>query len=192
MKHTESTQQTKRALADALKTAMREKPFQKITVSELVVRAGLNRKTFYYHFQDIYALLKWVLEEDAERLVSSFDMFDDYEEAIAYVMNYAEENEYIISCAYDSISRDELKRSVSAGFSHVVASVITKTEEKEKHFLDPSYRAFLTEFYKEALSGLMVDWVRERGNRDRDAMIRNMSRTIRDSLAGILYGYGAE
>lgn len=62
MKHSDISLHTKRALADALKRAMKQKPFQKITVSELVRACDVNRKTFYYHFDDIYMLLKWMFE----------------------------------------------------------------------------------------------------------------------------------
>ena len=57
MKHEEISLNTKKALAEALKLAMKKKPFQKITVSELIEACHVNRKTFYYHFEDIYALL---------------------------------------------------------------------------------------------------------------------------------------
>ena len=54
MKHNEQSQQTKQALSEALKAMMKKKPLNKITVRELVEDCGVNRKTFYYHFEDIY------------------------------------------------------------------------------------------------------------------------------------------
>ena len=62
MKHEITSYNTKRTLADSLKKAMQIKPFSKISVSEIIRDCGLNRKTFYYHFEDIYALLKWMFE----------------------------------------------------------------------------------------------------------------------------------
>jgi len=51
---------TKLALADALKELMAETPFQKISVVDICDRCGMNRKSFYYHFQDKYDLVNWV------------------------------------------------------------------------------------------------------------------------------------
>ena len=59
MKHEITTYNTKKLLSESLKKAMRNKAFSKITVSEIINDCGVNRKTFYYHFEDIYALLKW-------------------------------------------------------------------------------------------------------------------------------------
>ena len=56
---------TKKALAAALKKMMEVKPIDKITVKDLVEICGVNRQTFYYHFDDVYDLLEWVFEEDA-------------------------------------------------------------------------------------------------------------------------------
>ncbi len=62
MKHEITALNTKKALAASLKRCMEKKPLSKITVSELIADCGVNRKTFYYHFEDIYGLLKWMLE----------------------------------------------------------------------------------------------------------------------------------
>jgi AcrR family transcriptional regulator len=45
-------QRTRDALGDALITLMREKPFNAITVQEVLDLAGVSRSTFYTHFHD--------------------------------------------------------------------------------------------------------------------------------------------
>lgn len=51
---------TKRALAQAMKALMAEGPFSKISVGDICARCGMNRKSFYYHFQDKYDLVNWI------------------------------------------------------------------------------------------------------------------------------------
>ena len=53
MRNEEISLRTKKALAEALKNAMKSKKFSAITISEIVEACEVNRKTFYYHFQDI-------------------------------------------------------------------------------------------------------------------------------------------
>lgn len=55
---------TKLALANALKKLPQKKFLDDITVKELVEECEVNRQTFYYHFQDIYDLLRWFLEHE--------------------------------------------------------------------------------------------------------------------------------
>ena len=103
MTNEELSLRTKQSLVAALKKSMEKKPLSKITVSELVTACNINRKTFYYHFQDIYALLKWMLEQEAIEVVKNFNLVVNAEEAIRFVMNYADENKHIINGAFDSM-----------------------------------------------------------------------------------------
>ena len=65
MQHAITSLNTKKTLSSSLKKLMAHKPLAKISVTEIITDCGLNRKTFYYHFADIYALLKWTLEQEA-------------------------------------------------------------------------------------------------------------------------------
>ena len=55
---------TKKALASSLKQLMVEKPFEKISVSDICDGCGMNRKSFYYHFKDKYDLVNWIFYTD--------------------------------------------------------------------------------------------------------------------------------
>ena len=48
---------TKKLLMSTFQEMLEELPFDRITVAALVKRAGISPNTFYYHYQDIYALL---------------------------------------------------------------------------------------------------------------------------------------
>ena len=50
---------TKLSLSTALLELLEAKPLDKITVTELVKKCGVNRQTFYYNFRDIYDLVEW-------------------------------------------------------------------------------------------------------------------------------------
>ncbi|MGN0141757.1 MAG: TetR/AcrR family transcriptional regulator C-terminal domain-containing protein [Roseburia sp.] len=192
MKYEEISFNTKKTLADALKQAMRKKPFQKITVSELIQACNVNRKTFYYHFADIYELLKWTFEQEAIEVVKNFDLLVDNEEAITFIMDYVEENNYILNCAYDSIGRDELKRFFCADFLEVIMSVIEQAERITGIELDEGYKEFLSNFYVEATAGMLIDWIKNREQRDRTTVVNYISSTLRNSLMGVLREYQGE
>ena len=51
---------TKKAIADAMKKLMAERPLAKINVGDIVELCGLNRNSFYYHFKDKYDLVNWI------------------------------------------------------------------------------------------------------------------------------------
>lgn len=186
MKYEITSLNTKKTLSESLKKIMRQKSFSKITVSEIITDCGVNRKTFYYHFEDIYDLLKWTFENEAIKIVKHFDLILDYEDAILFVMDYIEENDYIINCAYDSMGHDAMKRFFYADFIELIASIVDSAEKRSGKCLAPEYKAFLCTFYTEALAGILIDWIKNRENRNRAQIINYLSRTLKESLIGIL------
>ena len=185
MKHEESTYLTKKQLADSLKAAMQEKPFSRITVSEIIHACGVNRKTFYYHFTDIYDLLQWMFRQEAVDVVKQFDMVIDAEEAITFIMNYVEQNNHIINCAQDAMGSDELKRFFMLGFLEIAKAIIDQAEASTGSHLEQGYKDFLCMFYVGAVSNMLTEWARERDPAHRQAILEYCIITIRGSILGI-------
>lgn len=174
MTNEEMSLRTKQSLAKALKTAMRTTKLSKITVSELIAACNINRKTFYYHFQDIYALLKWMLEQEAIEVVKNFDLIVNTEEAIRFVMEYAEKNNYIINGAFDAMGYEEIKRFFHNDLFSVIYGAIERGEKELDVRLDPQFKGFLAAFYTEASAGLLIDWTKNRIAQDKETVLENL------------------
>ena len=68
-----SSLRSKRLIREALISMMREKPFEKITITDIVRTADINRGTFYAHFRDISEVLDSVKELAFSDLKETFD-----------------------------------------------------------------------------------------------------------------------
>ncbi len=157
MKHEESTYRTKAALAASLKKYMTRKPLRKITVSEIIRDCDVNRKTFYYHFEDIYALLKWMLEQEAVEVIKKFDFLVDYEAAMAFVLEYITSNAHMLNCVYDSMGAEEMKKFIYNDFVDLARSVVDGTEQELGLSVDEDYKIFLSNFLTESVAALMIN-----------------------------------
>ena len=188
MKHEVTNLNTKRAFAASLKRFMEKKPLSKITVSEIITDCGVNRKTFYYHFEDIYALLKWMLEEEAIEVVKQFDLLVDYREAVLFVMNYVRTNKHLLCCAYDSMGRDEMKRFFYADFIGITRTVIENAERKQGLRVETNSKEFLAHFYTEAIAGMLIDEFTDREGHDPEKAVEYLSVVIKNSLPSVLAG----
>jgi AcrR family transcriptional regulator len=60
-----------RLLEEALTLLIAEKPYDKITVTDITRRADLNRGTFYAHFQSVDQLMNQTMDDLTERLSAS-------------------------------------------------------------------------------------------------------------------------
>ena len=62
---------TEAAIQDTFLKLLSEQPFDKITVTQLVDECQITRRTFYYHYSDLYELLDTILRRETERAVAS-------------------------------------------------------------------------------------------------------------------------
>ena len=110
MKNCELREITKEKLAAALISSMEEKALDKITVKEIIEKADVNRKTFYYHFSDIYGLLEWVISRESNKLITEIQNNRDYENALNDVLDSIEKHRHLLGCIKDSVGRATLER----------------------------------------------------------------------------------
>ena len=110
MKNCELRERTKEKLATALISAMEEKALDKITVKEIIKKAEVNRKTFYYYFPDIYGLLEWVISRESSKLITEIQNNRGYENALNDVLDSIEKHRHLLNCIKDSVGRVTLER----------------------------------------------------------------------------------
>lgn len=189
MKHEITSMNTKKTLSASLKKFMNTKPLSKISVSEIISDCGVNRKTFYYHFQDIYELLKWTLEQETVEVLKNFDLLLNPEEAILFVTDYVDNNSHILNCAYDSLGRDEMKRFFHADFYGVVLSIIEGLENEHTTVLSKDFKTYLVNFYSEALAGVLINYFQNKDKINRDKLIEYTLFVLKKSIPNIISSY---
>ena len=74
----------KKMIAEAAWRLLTEKKVRKLTVKDIVEECHITRQSFYYHFEDIPDLLRWVLEQGLERMMEESQAQGNDEESIRY------------------------------------------------------------------------------------------------------------
>ena len=190
MTHAETSMKTKQAMADSLKRYMEVKSLSKITISAICEDCGINRKTFYYHFKDIYDLLRWTLEQDSLIVVNRMDVMVDYEKIIYTLMDYVDQNRTLLAHAYAAIGENGFERFFSDHFQRVSIEIIESAAQKQKIQIPQEYKDFLCCFYSNALYGLLTAWFLDRSRYEKDQFARNIIFTLATSVNALLEAYG--
>lgn len=176
MKHEVTTLMTKKALAASLKKLMESRPLSKITVRDIIEDCGVNRKTFYYHFQDIFDLVKWMFEEEAIEVVKQYDLIIDYKDAIRFTLDYVEKNKHICNCTIDAMGRDGLKSFFKKDFINVIGSTVEQLSEGMS--VSQEFKLFLINFYTDALASVLIGWIRDKDHINKEKMVQYISVTL--------------
>ena len=134
-----------------------EKPLNKISVRDIVERCGINRNSFYYHFQDIPSLLGEIIVERTNELMAQYPTVDRIEEAFRASIDYAQKNRRAIMHVYNSVSRDTFEASVMRLCAYMTEQYL-KFAYPDTGISDAD-RELLHRFIKCQLFGLCIDWM---------------------------------
>ena len=122
---------TKRAISASLKKLLCEKGLNKITVQDIADDCGINRQTFYYHFQDIYDLVEWTCIEDTEKVLKENRTYDTWQEGFLAVFALAKKDKVFIDNIYRSVSLEMLEQYLYRLVYPLLKNVV---DEKSKGF----------------------------------------------------------
>lgn len=158
MSNRHSSDKTRLMLADSLRELMKKKPLDKINIHEIVDNCGLNRQTFYYHFHDIYALVEWICQYDAEQLMNEYNESGDIKTIVMKILDYVQLRRDEIICVLNSKAQLYFINYVNNSLDYCLKGVIDDYAKDRK--LDDHYRSFISGFYTFALSGELFDWIK--------------------------------
>ena len=103
------SQVTKRALEASLKKLLLERPLDKITVTDIAEDCGINRMTFYYHFQDIFDLIDWICQEEGAKAIQGRKNYKTWQEGFLALCCATRENRAFVEGVYHSIQREKIE-----------------------------------------------------------------------------------
>ena len=176
---------TRQAIRIALISLLSEKELSDITISELSARAQVNRKTFYYHFEDIFSLLKWTLDQEAMCMFGKYDLVSQRREAVDFALDYINSNHDILHNIVHSIGRSELSRYFYNDIYEPIHKLVCEAVKKHSVTAEDSYQVFLSRFLTEAIAGILLDCI-ERDMGDRKKLAEYIAATITGAILGSL------
>lgn len=175
---------TKRMLSMSLKKLLSKTTLDNITIQDITDDAEVSRKTFYYHFQDIYDLLDWTLQEDARHLVADKINLNNWEESIAALFVYMQENRLLVLNAFHSLERDTLEHEIFKLLSPLLHRIFSTQEGFDR--LSEADQDFIVSVYGLGITGLLLRWIGTNMMTPPEPLIRQLYRLMGGSLEGIV------
>ncbi len=178
---------TKRAILFSFLKLCEKKSPDKITVKDIVDDCEINRNTFYYYFQDIYALLEELFYIEASKIFSDGDDFDSIMNGILESANSALHYRKAVLNIYVSLGRDRFEEYLSDATADLWSKMITRLSDGE--YNDPEAVKFVSDFYRHAFCGVLCDWFKSGMKDEPEFLLRRISLTFRGSVKAALRNY---
>lgn len=169
---------TKKAISIAFWQLLEEKPFNKITVQNIVDCCQINRNTFYYHFQDIPALAEYSIKEWTEQVIDNNCEFGSPINCISPIVQEFIKRKTAFIHIYRSSHKEAFIQYLNKISQHIVQSYINSAIKNMDISLEDKL-AFV-KYYKCTFAGVVLDWLDTGASYD----IFDFCKRICDSLEG--------
>lgn len=178
---------TRGAIIDSFWTLLNEKSLDKITVKDVIELAEINRNTFYYHFEDLYALLYTVFSEEAKHYRCNIDengtFYEEYIRAASVFMD----NRNAIIHVYNSKGKDVLNKYMKAASDDFVSRFV-RQKAKGTDLSDEGL-SYITSFYSYAIVGITMEWVENGMPEYRKNLLKTVSETFETTIDVMIKDY---
>lgn len=148
---------TRKAIMEAFVALLNEKPLNKITIKDIVEACGINRNTFYYHFQDVPDLIEAIVKEEIDAIIEKNASVSSYEDSLNIAIEFILKNRRATLHMYNSANRDIYERYLMQLCQYLVETFMNTM------FGDCKVSAFdrdvIVRSYKCHCFGLFIDWL---------------------------------
>lgn len=147
-------------------------PMDKITIKQVVDNCGINRNTFYYYFQDLYALKEEIIYTKGQKLFSGMDFSsnESWKSNLRIVGAYARKNEAFIKNLFNSMGRDAfgdyivdvVSKMAYLNIENLYETKIVPTGKK----VSEKDKRRLAYFFSKVFAETTVEWLRGKSSSD--------------------------
>ena len=148
---------TKQAIQASFLKLLDTYPLRDITVRMITEDCGINRKSFYYHDQDIPALLEQILADQAAALVASYQSVRSLEECLSAVLEKLIANKRRVQNIYCSVNRDVFESALMQVCGYLTGLYVDSAAQS--FAISAQDRELVAGFYRGECFGLIMDWV---------------------------------
>lgn len=171
------------AMDEALMQLLLKKEFQFITVKEICEKAGVNRSTFYLHYdspkdilEECMVLLNKRFKEQFEnagikenfktiQMLDKKDLIFINDKYLRPYLNYIYENQFIYRAIYQFPDLFSSQKSFGILLNQLIYPIMERFDVKEDE------REYKIEFYIKGISAIICKWVNNRCKESIDQII---------------------
>ena len=167
---------TEQMIIDAFLKLVEEKTLDKITIQDIADGCGINRNTFYYHFDDIYSLIEQIFKARLNTIETMFEEGASWDECSKVAVNFLIENRRAIRHIAFSMSRSQLDHYLFVVFKKIFTEYLL-----DNFIVDISDEKFddLILFYTYAVIGCIVhNFIENNNDIDLEQLLEEFKTTL--------------
>lgn len=178
---------TKNAIVASFIKIVSRKPLDRVTVRDIVDDCSVNRNTFYYYFQDVYAVVEDIFDAEGQRVSDVLESDDTMGEVFVSFVSFFEDNLKMVRSIYASSVRENLETYVYDAARGIVenrtlAAIYRQNGSRELTRDEKERADELITFSANAFTGYILGWMRNGMKSDIASRLLTVSQMYEDGL----------
>jgi len=179
--------QTKKMIKDTFWEILEEKPYNKITVQDIVNRCHVNRNTYYYHFQDIPTLMTDSIEDWMMDVIQKYGTLESPVDCLTYMAQECMKRKKAFLHLFRSVQKDVFLSGLSKMGDDIIRSYVEKLGKYER--VSKAEKEILIKCYKCVFIGSILDWLEEGASYNLEELYEEMCKMFAGSGKRVLSAY---
>ena len=147
---------TEKAIKRSFIGLLEKKPLKFITIKDIVDDCGINRSSFYYHFEDIPALLEEIIQENSEAIIRK-NANGTLPECMRGVIGFLLMHKKSVIHVYKAVDRETFETWSLQSCTYFVSSYLNQAQGSAE--LPAVMRARIEQFYLYLIFGFLQKWI---------------------------------
>lgn len=170
----------KHTIAKAAKKLMKNNNSRKLTVKDIVEECHITRQAFYYHFEDIADLIRWMLQQEIDNILNETLSKPDPEEGLRCFFLMGINAMPYIKQGLNSNYRTELEQLLK---ELIMRFSLTIIESKKLYMQCSRFELkLIIRYHCSAIYCMLYDWSKEDSN-NLDAIVHTVYRLITEGIS---------
>lgn len=147
---------TKAAIQASLKKLLKTHNLDEITVKDIVEDCGISRQTFYYHYQDIYAVVEARFQEVAQEITDQMER-DERKKTLELILDRMQENKTLLLHVQRAVDRSYLERYLTKWAKPLLNQIVEERAQGIR--IAPDRVDFIVDIYVFGLVNILLKWM---------------------------------
>lgn len=147
----------KDAFAVSLMKMLDSKPLDNITITDIVNDCNVSRQAFYYHFNDIYAIVGWIYIREIDKALKNNLNVNTWQDDSCDLLNWISKNRILIINTHKSINREYIERFMNnVLYDHIYQMV---EAQPEACFVNRFNKEFIAKYFSLSFNAIVLNWI---------------------------------
>jgi len=170
----------KNIFAASLMKMLDNKALENITVTDIVNDCKVSRQAFYYHFNDIYAIVGWIYIQQVNKSINNYLNINTWHKDSINLLNWMKQNCVLILNTHKSMSREYVESFMNRVLYDYIYEMVDS--QPEALSVGKFNKEFIAKYFALAFNAIVLNWIHTGMKEEPETIVKNIEIMFKGDL----------